>query len=345
MRSKKNIFVLIDYKGYFGSKQKSSIYRGGMDVNRLITLFINYGYSASTSRFSEINIDELKFQKPIILYTSSEDNNGLYKSFIEDIIFNLNNLGLHVIPSFSMLRAHNNKVAMEMLRDRSDLGLIKTIKSHFFGTLQELISKSGKLIYPVVIKPSSGAMSRGVAKANNPDELIRYAKKVSRSFDIKHDFKELLRKIKYGSGYHKESFFRSKFIVQNFIPGLENDWKVLVYGNKCFVLYRGNRDGDFRASGSGKFIFRKDLPDGMLDFAFEIKNHFKVPNISLDIGFDGNIFHLIEFQFLYFGTTTIEKSPFWFEKYDNSWKLIEGQSELEKVYVESIVEFLNKSIR
>ena len=81
-----------------------------------------------------------------------------------------------------------------------------------------------------------------------------------------------------------------------------------------------------------------------MDFAFEIKNHFKVPNISLDIGFDGKKFHLIEFQFLYFGTTTIEKSPFWFEKDDDSWKLNEGESELEKVYVESIVEFINLSV-
>jgi len=305
-------------------------------------LFIDHGYTLNTLRFSEINIDELRLKNPVILYTSSEDNHCLYKSFIEDIIFNLESIGLQIIPSFSMLKAHNNKVAMEMLRDRSELDSIKTIKSHFFGTLQELISESGRLSYPVVIKPASGAMSRGVAKANNPDELIMYAKKVSRSFNLKHDVKDLLRKLKYGTRYHKESFFRSKFIVQNFIPGLENDWKVLVYGNKCFVLYRGNRERDFRASGSGKFIFRKDLPDGLLDFAFEIKNHFKVPNISLDIGFDGKKFHLIEFQFLYFGTTTIEKSPFYFEKYDNSWLLNKGKCELEKVYVDSIVGLLRE---
>ena len=313
-----------------------------MDINRLTTLFIDHGYTLNTLRFSEINITELRLKNPVILYTSSEDNHGLYKSFIEDIIFNLESIGLQIIPSFSMLKAHNNKVAMEMLRDRSELDSLKTIKSHFFGTLQELISESGRLSYPVVIKPASGAMSRGVAKANNPDELIKYAKKVSRSFNMKHDLLDLLRKVKYGSGYHKESFFRLKFVVQNFIPGLENDWKVLVYGNKCFVLYRGNRERDFRASGSGKFIFRKDLPDGLLDFAFEMKNHFKVPNISLDIGFDGKKFHLIEFQFLYFGTTTIEKSPFYFEKYDNSWLLNKGKCELEKVYVDSIVGLLRE---
>ena len=73
-----------------------------------------------------------------------------------------------------------------------------------------------------------------------------------------------------------------------------------------------------------------------------MKNHFKVPNISLDIGFDGKKFHLIEFQFLYFGTTTIEKSPFYFEKYDNSWLLNKGKCELEKVYVDSIVGLLRE---
>lgn len=345
MAYKNTILILTDYKGFFGSKQEGPIYRGGMDLSRLITLFINSGFRVKVLRFSEINTNELLLEKPVILYTSSEDYQGFYKSYIEDIIYNLESLGLHIIPSFSMLKAHNNKVAMEMLRDRSNLSSLKTIKSHFFGSLQELASESGSFIYPLVIKPASGAMSRGVAKADNPDELLRYAKKVSRSFNLKHDIKDLLRKIKYGSGYHKESFFRSKFIVQNFIPGLGNDWKVLVYGNKFYILYRGNRDKDFRASGSGKFIFRRDLPDGLLDFAYKIKDHFKVPNISLDIGFDDNKFHLIEFQFLYFGTTTIEKSPFWFEKFDASWRLNEGKSELEKIYVESIVEFLKKSPR
>jgi len=183
-------------------------------------------------------------------------------------------------------------------------------------------------------------MSRGVSKAETLAELIRNAKAISSSKDFWHDLKEKLREIKYFKKFARESFYREKFIVQNLVEGLSNDWKVLVYGNRCYALYRGVRDGDFRASGSGKFIFKDDLPSGMLDFAFEIKNYFDVPHISLDIGFDGKNFHLIEFQFIYFGTTTIEKAPFYFEKQSNEWVLCHSSSDLEVEYVKSIVEYL-----
>jgi len=77
----------------------------------------------------------------------------------------------------------------------------------------------------------------------------------------------------------------------------------------------------------------------------QFKKHFNVPIISLDIGFDGKDFHLIEFQFLHFGTTTIEKAPFYFQKNKNIWEPIDGKSDLEKVYVDSVCDFIeNKFI-
>jgi glutathione synthase/RimK-type ligase-like ATP-grasp enzyme len=338
----RKILILTDYKGFFGSKQKSKLYRGGFDLDKLVSRFATYSLYVTVSSFTDIQEDSINKDETLILYTSSEDNNSLYKSFIEDVIYNLEQKGFNLLPSYAYLKAHNNKVAMELLRERSTMLEINSIKSKAIGTLEELITQAEKFTYPVVLKPACGAMSKGVMKADSVNELISNARKITRSFDILHDIKELLRKVKYRSYYRKESFHRSKIIVQNLITGLENDWKVLVYGTKCFVLYRGNRVNDFRASGSGNFFFRKELPEGMLDFALSIKEYFKVPHISLDIGFDGLKFHLIEFQFLYFGTTTIEKSPFYFEKSNGNWLIKKGQSDLEEVYVSSIVEFLKK---
>jgi glutathione synthase/RimK-type ligase-like ATP-grasp enzyme len=336
----KEIILLVDYKGVFGSKQKSQVYRGGMDIGKLSALFSLHGYTATILPFSKLKIDKLDKNNTVLLYTSNEDKHGLYKSYIEDIVFNLEQEGFAIIPSFACLKAHNNKVAMELMRASSGLNTIQSIHSNVFGTIEELYGVINELSFPVVIKSASGAMSRGVAKAENPGELIRKAKKISRSLSPFHDIMELLRKIKYRSKYRKESFFRSKFVVQNLIDGLSNDWKILVYGNKCFTLHRSNRKNDFRASGSGDFTFRKELTEGILDFAYSVKEHFNVPHISLDIGFDGVSFHLIEFQFLYFGTTTIEKSPFFFEKSNNDWLLNESTSDLEEVYVKSILDYL-----
>jgi glutathione synthase/RimK-type ligase-like ATP-grasp enzyme len=338
----KKIQILTDYKGFFGSKQYSRIYRGGMDIARIAELLRDYNFEVGILKFSEIEISKIVKEKPIVLYTSQEDRNGFYKSYIEDIIFHLESEGVFVIPRFEYLKAHNNKVAMELLRERSGYKPIQTIQTRVFGTAEEIRNQVDTFAFPVVIKAAAGSMSKGVAKADNSDELWKMSLDVSVSPEMKSDFKDLLRGIKYGRKYVKESTHRNKFIVQNFITGLSNDWKVLVYHNLCYILYRGVRTNDFRASGSGKFVFNKEIPKGILDYAIAIKNHFKVPHISLDIGFDGTKFHLIEFQFINFGTTTIEKSDFWFEKNEDTWLLKEGKSDLEEMYINSIVEFLKE---
>ena len=336
----KDIIILSDYKGFFGSKQRYSIYRGGMDVNRMAQLFKYKGFDCEVKQISKISVDGLINRKPIILYTSSEDNHGLYKSFIEDVVYFLEYQGVTVIPKYAFLLAHNNKVAMELLRSNSGFTPIKSINTRMFGTLEELKLVANEFTFPVIIKPDAGAMGRGVKRADNPKELVEKAKSISSSFSMRHDMKEFLRKIKYRKMYKRESFYRSKFIVQNMIHGLQNDWKVLVYGDICYVLYRGNRKNDFRASGSGKFHFTKELPPGLLDYAYSVKQHFNLPQISLDIGFDGNDFHLLEFQAIYFGTTTIEKSPHLFKKTKKGWEIIDKQSDLEEVYVESMGDFI-----
>ena len=340
----KNIILLTDYKGFFGSKQRTIIYRGGMDLVCIQELFSRYSYIAEILPIRSINQYNIEKESTLILYTSNEDLHSLYKSYIEDIVFHLEQDNYYVLPVYAYLKAHNNKVAMELLRERSKLECIKTIKSKYYGTVEELNHDLDTISFPVVIKTASGAMGRGVMKANNPDELIKKAKYISRSSNILHDIKEILRKVKYSSKYKIESFNRNKFIVQNFIEGLDNDWKVLVYGDKCFVLYRGNRNNDFRASGSGNFIFKKDIPEGLLEYAYKIKEHFDVPHISLDVGYDGKSFHLLEFQFIYFGTTTLEKAPFYFVLHNNEWNVIDEKQNLENAYVESVIDFIKDSM-
>ena len=60
--------------------------------------------------------------------------------------------------------------------------------------------------------------------------------------------------------YVRESWNRGKIVVQEFIPGLKNDYKVLIFGSKYYVLYRRVREGDFRASGQGLLEYRRELP-------------------------------------------------------------------------------------
>ena len=144
-------------------------------------------------------------------------------------------------------------------------------------------------------------------------------------------------------GYIKESQYRKKFIIQNFVPNLTYDWKVLIFDNKYYVLKRSTRKNDFRSSGSGIRQYDERPPSLLLDFAEKIINAFNVPNISIDIAFDGNIFYMFEVQFVYFGSFTIDFSQNYFQRIDNNWILKNSKSVLEEEYAKSIVSFIKKN--
>jgi len=42
----------------------------------------------------------------------------------------------------------------------------------------------------------------------------------------------------------------------------------LIFSDKVYALKRGVKDGDFKASGSGIRIFVKELPEGLLEYAY-----------------------------------------------------------------------------
>ena len=141
----KKIFILTDYKGYFGSKITALPYRSGMDKHLLNKYFNSYGYSIEYISFSDIEFREKQFSGDYILYTTTEDFNLHYKDYIEDIIFGLSLTGAILIPQYKYLRAVANKVLMEILRDQFKNKKDINIESYHFGTLEELKKKLPEL--------------------------------------------------------------------------------------------------------------------------------------------------------------------------------------------------------
>jgi len=105
------------------------------------------------------------------------------------------------------------------------------------------------------------------------------------------------------------------------------------------VLNRKVRENDFRASGSGKLAFIEP-PEEVLAYAREIYSKLDVPFISLDIGYDGVVCNLIEFQGTHFGPYTLVNSESYFIYSENKWIKINEKSILEEEYVESISKFI-----
>ena len=343
------IFLLTDYKGRFGSKHDDIPYRSGMDLKLLESAFADAGFVVEFVPFSKVNPADECWKESAVLYTSSEDPGLTYKQYIEDIVLSLSNAGAEVIPRFEFLRANNNKVFMELLRNLLPGNLRGNLSSDHFGTLEELEAKASEIKYPAIIKGYFGAMGRNVFLARDFNELQKI---VRRNISFKSPFrlriKEYLRQVKH-KGYKRDSFYRSRFVVQRFIPGLINDWKVYFFGNKAFVFYRPVfPEREFRASGGGydnyKYGTDANAPEGLLDFGWQIFRELGVPNVSLDIAWDGHLFYLLEFQCVYFGTAGILKrySSVCFLKEGAAWTITDNEGNIEKAYAESIGWFLRQ---
>lgn len=337
----KQIIALTDYKNKFGSKHFDNPYRSGMDKDLLSNLFEKNGYHIEFEYFHKVDLRNVeKYKGTYIVYTSSEDIGYHYKSYIEDVVFGLEQIGAIVIPGYKYLRANNNKVFMEFLRT-SVFGINDFYSKHY-GSLKDVLLDVDTLIFPLVFKTAEGASGTGVHLIKNKNELIKTVKRTKDYLYLKEDLKDFIRSYLH-KGYQRESIYRSKFILQPFIPNLKNDWKVLIFGDAFFVLNRGVRKNDFRASGSKtnyKTDIAAEIPEGLLDYAKNIFAKSSLPHISLDIMHDGQKFFLIEFQAVYFGTSTINMSNNFFQYIDNSWKTIPIEHTLEEFYSRSIVKFI-----
>lgn len=336
------IHLITDYQGRFGTKYTAVPYRSGMNKELLKSKFFTYGLEAIFVKASEVQNIDGQIKGRIFLYTSSEDRNHHYKSFIEDVVLSLECRSAVIVPAYRFLRAHNNKVLVELLRKEWGKAVGDNLKSNCYGCIEDLVKSDGLMKFPVVVKKPEGYKSREVYLVRSREELHHKALKISKSMNYKDWIKDWLREFIH-KGFIMESQHRKKLVIQEFIPGLENDWKVLVFGDKYYPLLRKTRKNDFRASGSGLLSFPRELPDGLLDLTESIVKYFNVPQLSADVGFDGNSFYIFELQFVYFGTYTIEHSQFYFTKENGMWLIKEELSVLEEEYAASISSYLRRN--
>lgn len=310
-----------------------------MDIKRLKSQFAKRGYAVEDKHFSDIDFRSENYKGQYVLYQSSEDPDLRYKDYIEDVLLGLSIQGAKLIPNFELFRAHHNKVFMEILRDLNNEKTIKNIQSKSFGTAEEYSSSAAFKKAPVVIKPSAGARSTSVKLIDSTRKRASYPKKVARSMsaeNIRHAVKNFVK----GKGFVPTSNYRKKFTVQPFIPGLEGDYKVLIYNDKYYVRYRTNRPNDFRASGSGIKEYPETLPNGLLDYAHKVFRAFSSPYASLDIAEKDGQFFLLEFQFISFGQRTLEESKDFFRKEKEKWKRVAEKPDLEREIAQSVASFI-----
>lgn len=343
------IYLITDYKGYFGSKWKSRPYRSGLDQRLLADSFLKHGYQVEFVTCSNVFTKGIDWNRQVVLYTSSEEFGNNYKPFIEDIVCALEESGAIVVPRGVFLRAHNDKVLMELLREQLLGEELTGLRSRVFGTFEELkmALHAHEIGFPCVLKTAYGALSRGVSRADSAEELIEEAKKISRTPHWRYEIRDALRPYRPSlKGYVPESRHQRRFVVQPMIMGLDADWKVLVYGTHYYVLKRHVRPGDFRASGSHcNYLAGReaDIPDCVLDMVRTVYEKLNVPQLSVDVAFKGERPYLIEFQCLHFGTSTQDAyCNEYLEKVAGEWKYFPKTMTQEEAYAYGVAHHLGK---
>lgn len=340
----KIIYAITDYNGLFGSKHNAVPYKSGMDKDKLTECFKALGYELSFLNPTEVNFSDNWTDKAVI-YSSQEDPGYVYKDFLEDIILGFETRGANVIPSYKHLRANNNKAFMHILEEIDLNGVCNIIPNKRFSTLSELKSISD-IIYPVVIKLAAGAMSKNVELANNFKELVSFVNKNSVKMSAWIGFKEFVRSYRY-DGYTKQDLVKNKFVLQEFIPHLDSDYKVLKFGDYFYILNRSVRENDFRASGSGhayKIGSDCNVPEGTFELVESIAKAINTPTISVDIAVSEGKLYVMEYQSIYFGTSGHHRSDVVYVKSDETFKQVENNLELEHLYAHSIIEHLKANL-
>jgi glutathione synthase/RimK-type ligase-like ATP-grasp enzyme len=304
---------------------------GKIDINKIVDYFKKKNIEIELLPVGSAKV----INKEIVFTTSSQK--PFQKQYIEDYLEFLNHNENIFIPSKNMIKAHENKGYQEY---HKQLLSISSLKSLYLSISNIDYNQVKEIGYPLVLKRLDGSGSRGVKLIKNELALRKEIEKLKVSLHVryliylKEKFKRLfLRK----NNDTKLEYFKDyeNYVIQEFIPNLKFDFKVLVFFDKYYVLKRNINKGDFRASGSGNFEFA-EIENSLLDYSKSIFEKFNEPFISLDICFDGNKYYLIEYQGIHFGPYTQIYSQGFYKKIDEQWEFIEEKVSLEEDIAHSL---------
>lgn len=126
---------------------------------------------------------------------------------------------------------------------------------------------------------------------------------------------------------------------QDFIPNNDFDTRVVVVGNRAFGLVRGVREGDFRASGSGKINYESSRVDlEMVRLAFRVNNILKAQSIAFDFLLNEGNPLIVEISYCYAVEAYDHCSGFW----DNDLNWHEGKFNPQEWMIENLIQELRE---
>ncbi|GHT66756.1 hypothetical protein AGMMS50239_28750 [Bacteroidia bacterium] len=224
--------------------------------------------------------------------------------FAKQLLYSVQMSGKKVFPDFNTVWHFDDKVGQKYLLESINAPLVTT---HIFYTKEEALSWAKNTEYPKVFKLRGGAGSTNVqlvkkqseaiklinqsfSKGHKSDSVVSFKDSFNKYQKHKITFLELLKNgvrhiipTEFTKVYGKQ---RGYVLFQDFIPNNHFDIRIIVIGEKAFGIKRLVRENDFRASGSGNIIYRKDeIDEECVKIAFELNQQLKTQCIAIDYVF------------------------------------------------------------
>jgi glutathione synthase/RimK-type ligase-like ATP-grasp enzyme len=182
-------------------------------------------------------------------------------------------LGLCVYPDQKTAWHYEDKIAQSYLLEALAVPIPET---WVFYDRQIATDWSEQAVYPLVIKLSTGAGSSNVQLVSNAGEARKWIDLMFDRWNTSLDpaasplslgkrftaSAQILATGNLPSGLRADHEPQRGYVFfQEFLPGNDFDTRITVIGNRAFGFRRMNREGDFRASGSGRLDYDRDAVD------------------------------------------------------------------------------------
>jgi hypothetical protein len=230
------------------------------------------------------------------------------QNFARQLIFSIEKMGIKVFPNFDTCWHYDDKVGQKYLLEAINAPLVL---SYTFYDKDEAIKWIDNTQFPKVFKLRGGAGSSNVKLIKNSKAAKRIVRKafgkgfplfdkysgfkqrlwvLRRDKNIKaiiHVIKGLIRLVNPLERISLLPCQKGYVYFQDFIPNNDFDDRVVIIGNKAIAIRRYNRDGDFRASGSGLIKHNSDLFDSKtIKIAFEVTDQIGAKSLAFDFVYD-----------------------------------------------------------
>lgn len=319
------LHLITGENNFFGQTRKPWV---SLDTDRMIQILAKENITVVPHLLQDIFNQDVTIENSLIFYSFSQQPE--VRRYLYDVLLSLQERNNLLIPAIDLLRCHENKGYQEILKRELE---IPSLKSWYLYDLEGV--RRLQLTFPLVMKTVTGSNSQGVYLVNSLQELEKIINKLSflsldRKLDLfRRQYFRLSRKYAEYPDYDNLQDYQQyraylephpRFILQEFVPGLRFDYRVLILYDRFYVTRRHNRKDDFRASGAKKFDFSFEPETSLLNYARLLHRKFNAPFISLDIACDGDNFYLFEFQALHFGINVYMKNHRFFTEVGGAWE-------------------------